>query len=154
MEALNLKKLRSRLVFAYFVVVLLFLIGCSTPTYIYREVPYYVPAIHDTIPLVADTVYAPTDSNAYWEGNVEDSLKNVIGWLKVYYNRRIAEMKLNPKMDTVYVSIENSKYLMITGFLERLITTFFSAMPFYWQILLIILLIAMLFVFYKLWKIK
>ena len=104
MEALNLKKLRSRLALAYFVVVLLFLIGCSTPTYIYREVPYYVPAIHDTITLLPDTVYAPTDSNAYWEGNVEDSLKNVIGWLKVYYNRQIAELKLNPHTDTLIIT--------------------------------------------------
>ncbi len=138
---------------AFIVVLLLF--GCSsTPVIVETPYPVFIPGVHDTIYLEQDTIYAPTDSNAYWEGNVEDSLKNAIGWLKVYYNRRIAELKLEAKMDTVYISIENSKYLMITGFLERIITTFFSAMPFYWQILLIILLIAMLFVFYKLWKIK
>jgi hypothetical protein len=72
------------------------------------EVPHLVPVagVHDTIYLTQDTVYLPSDSNAYWEGNVEDSLKNVIGWLKVYYNRQIAELKLNPRVDTVKVTTE------------------------------------------------
>ena len=83
----------------------LLLTACSTaPTIIYKEVPYYVPAVHDTITLLPDTVYAPTDSNAYWSGNVEDSLNNVIGWLKVYYNKKIAELNLYPRMDTVIIT--------------------------------------------------
>jgi len=107
MEALKLKKLRSRLAFAYFVVLVLLLIGCSsTPTIVEVPYPVFVPAIHDTIELVQDTVYAPSDSNAYWEGGVQDSLKNVIGWLKVFYNRKIAELKLNPHTDTVKVPVK------------------------------------------------
>jgi len=87
--------------FVLFTVLLLF--GCSTaPTIIEKPYPVYLLGIHDTIPLVQDTVYLPSDSNAYWEGNVEDSLKNVIGWLKVFYNRKIAELKLNPKVDTLF----------------------------------------------------
>lgn len=76
----------------------------STPTIVETPYPVFIPGIHDTIYLAQDTVYAPTDSNAYWEGNVEDSLKNVIGWLKVYYNKRMAELKLNPRIDTFFVA--------------------------------------------------
>lgn len=137
----------------YFLVLGVLLLGCSsTPTIIEKPYPVYLPGIHDTIELKQDTIYLPTDSNAYWEGNVEDSLKNVIGWMKVFYNRKIAELKLNDKMDTVYVPIEQNKYMMLTSFLERMITTFFSTMPFYWQILLIFLMIGLLFVIYKLWS--
>jgi hypothetical protein len=136
-------------------IVVLLLIGCSsTPTIIEKPYPVYVAGVHDTIPLAQDTIYLPSDSNAYWEGNVEDSLNNVIGWLKVYYNRKMAELKLNDKVDTVYVPIEQSKYLFLTAFLERMVTTFFSTMPFYWQILLIMLMIGLLFVVYKLWSKK
>jgi len=98
--------LKSRIGFAYsLMLVLLLIFGCSsTPTVIEKPYPVYLPGIHDTIPLAQDTVYLPSDSNAYWEGNVEDSLNNVIGWLKVYYNRKIAELKLNPRTDTVIVN--------------------------------------------------
>jgi len=98
--------LRSRIGFAYsLMLVLLLIFGCSsTPTVIEKPYPVYLPGVHDTIPLAQDTVYLPSDSNAYWEGNVEDSLNNVIGWLKVYYNRKIAELKLNPRTDTVIVN--------------------------------------------------
>lgn len=87
-----------------FIILMLVLFGCSTaPTIIEVPYPVFIPAIHDTIELVQDTVYLPTDSNAYWGGNVEDSLHNVIGWLKVYYNRQIAELKLNPHTDTLMI---------------------------------------------------
>jgi hypothetical protein len=100
----------------------LLLYGCSTPTIIEKPYPVYIPGVHDTILLAQDTVYVPSDSNAYWEGNVEDSLKNVIGWLKVYYNKRIAELKLNPKVDTIKVPIEipverDKVVQIISGFL-------------------------------------
>ena len=86
---------------AFIVVLLLF--GCSsTPVIVETPYPVFIPGVHDTIYLSQDTVYAPTDSNAYWEGNVEDSLKNVIGWMKVYYNKKIAELKLNSKVDTIF----------------------------------------------------
>ena len=81
---------------------MLVLFGCSTaPTIIEVPYPVFIPGVHSTIELVQDTVYEPSDSNAYWEGDVQDSLKNVIGWLKVFYNRQIAELKLNPRIDTV-----------------------------------------------------
>jgi len=86
-----------------FIILMLVLFGCSAPTIIEVPYPVFIPAIHDTIELAQDTVYAPSDSNAYWEGDVQDSLKNVIGWLKVFYNRQIAELKLNPRTDTIKI---------------------------------------------------
>ncbi len=87
-----------------FIILMLVLFGCSTaPTIIEVPYPVFIPAIHDTIELVQDTVYLPSDSNAYWEGDVQDSLKNVIGWLKVFYNRQIAELKLNPRTDSIII---------------------------------------------------
>lgn len=98
--------IKSRLAFYYFVVVaLLLLSGCNgAPTIIEKPYPVYYPGIHDTIYMSQDTVYSPIDSNAYWEGNVEDSLKNVIGWLKVYYNKKIAELKLSSHTDSIIVN--------------------------------------------------
>ena len=82
----------------------LLLLSCSSaPIIVETPYPVFIPGVHDTIYLAQDTVYAPTDSNAYWEGNVEDSLKNVIGWLKVFYNKKIAELKLNPHTDTLMI---------------------------------------------------
>lgn len=89
----------------------LFIFGCnSTSNIIEKPYPVYIPGVHDTISLKADTVYLPSDSNASWSGNVEDSLHNVIGWLKVFYNRKIAELKLHPKIDTVKVKETITEY--------------------------------------------
>ena len=101
----DLKKLHSRLACLYFIVLVLLLCSCSTPTYIYKEIPYVVetPALVDTITLIPDTVYLPTDPNASWSGEVTDSLDNVIGELKVFYNRKIAELNLYAKTDTFIV---------------------------------------------------
>lgn len=89
----------------------LILLSCSSaPTLVEVPYPVFIPGVHDTIQLVQDTIYVPSDSNAYWEGNVEDSLKNVIGWMKVYYNRKIAELKLNPRIDTVKVKEKVVEY--------------------------------------------
>lgn len=101
------------------------LISCnSAPLIVETPYPVYIPGIHDTIYLQQDTVYKETDSLAYWEGNVEDSLKNIIGWLKVFYNRKIAELKLNPRTDSVIVhdtipSIPKDNVVqVISGFLD------------------------------------
>ena len=104
----GLKKLHSRTACLYFIVLVLLLCFCScssTPTYVYKEIPYVVetPALVDTITLILDTVYVASDSNASWSGEVKDSLDNVIGSLKVYYNRKIAGLNLYAKTDTFIV---------------------------------------------------
>lgn len=97
---LNRKRLVSRIAFIYFVVVLLLLIGCSGTNTIIREVPIYLekPALIDTITLV-DTVVV---GDSIWYGQVNDSLGKVIGDLKVYFKKKIAELKLNATKDTVW----------------------------------------------------
>ena len=89
-----------------FYAALLLLIGCSgSPRIIEREikVPYEI-AVHDTI-ILRDTVI---NQDTLWSGEVVDSLNNVIGWLKVFYNKRIAELKISKKdtatiTDTVFI---------------------------------------------------
>lgn len=98
-----MEKLKSIFSFTYFVamvVLSLVLIGCgSTTRVIEREVkvPYEV-TIKDTIAL-KDTVIL---GEGFWYGEVVDSLNNVIGNLKVYYSRKIAELDIK-KIDTVTV---------------------------------------------------
>lgn len=108
---LNRKKLVSRLAFVYFILVLLLLlIGCSGTNTIVREVPIYIekPALTDTVTLT-DTVIV---GDSVWYGQVEDSLGQVIGDLKVYFQKKIAEIKLNAQKDTIIyvdtVKVDNS----------------------------------------------
>ena len=86
-------------------ILVLILLGCSSaPTVITRVIKEPVEyAVHDTITL-HDTIY---HNEPVWEGNVEDSLKNVIGWLRVYYNSKIAELKLTKK-DTVTITVRDT----------------------------------------------
>lgn len=82
----------------------LLLFGCSSaPTIIEREieVPVLVPAVHDTI-MLKDTVIV---KDSLWYGEVQDSLGRVIGDLKVFFKRKIAELKLNEKKDTIRVPV-------------------------------------------------
>jgi len=96
----------SRVAFCYFIlVVLLFLVGCSSaPEIIIKEikVPYYLPAIHDTITL-KDTVIK---SDSAWIGSVTDSLGRVIGDLTVYFKKKIASINL--LKDTIYVPYKDT----------------------------------------------
>lgn len=127
--------IKPKLSLVYFLlVVLLLFFGCSsTPTIIEKPHIKYTPEFHTTIELVQDTVYLPIDSNAYWIGNVEDSLENVIGWLKVYYNKKIAELNLNAKQDTFIV--HDTIPAMPISYVE----TVYGLLPSWAQIILITL---------------
>jgi len=115
---------------------------CSTSTITVTEIDTIT--IHDTVQL--------TDLDSIWVGGIYSG-KDSIGSIAVSPKSKTAVVDIKwLKPDTLIVPIESTKYLILTGFLERMITTFFSAMPFYWQILLILLLIALLFVVFKLWK--
>jgi hypothetical protein len=137
MELAKLKNLFS-------IILVVLLLGCSsTPQFI--PVPHIDSIyVHDTIPLY--------DTGDVWIGGIYSG-KDSIGSIAVSPKSKTAVVDIKwLKPDTLIVPIESTKYLILTGFLERMITTFFSAMPFYWQILLILLLIALLFVVFKLWK--
>jgi len=112
MYTFKFKRLSAIAGFIFFIAVLLLLIGCSgSPQLIEREikVPYEI-AVHDTI-FLQDTVI---NQDTVWSGEVVDSLNNVIGWLKVFYNKKIAELKISKK-DTAAVEITagNSNPLML-----------------------------------------
>lgn len=81
--------------------------GCgSTPAIIEREIKVpFETTIHDTISL-RDTII---NQDTLWSGQVIDSLNNVIGWLKVFYKNKIAELKLK-KADTVKTIIADTLY--------------------------------------------
>jgi predicted nuclease of restriction endonuclease-like RecB superfamily len=64
--------------------------------------------VHDTV-LLRDTVIS---KDSLWTGEVVDSLNNVIGWLRVYYNKKIAELSISKYdtlliHDTLYISKES-----------------------------------------------
>lgn len=82
----------------------LFLIACSSSVkVIEREVPVIVEtsAVSDTVTL-RDTV----DSNDYYLfGVISDSLKNELGNLKVFFEKKMALLSLKPKVDTITVHL-------------------------------------------------
>lgn len=124
----------------YLLAITAILIGCSSnPIIVEEPYPVYYPGVHDTVYLEQDTVYSVLDSNAYWSGDVEDSLMNVIGWLKVYYNRKIAELKLNSRTDTV----------MVTDTLQaqpiRIVETVYGLLPEWGQIALMLIASLLLY---------
>lgn len=119
----------------------LLLIGCSsTPTIIEKPYPVYFPGSHHTIELVQDTVNSPIDSNAYWEGGVTDSLKKKIGWLKVYYNRKIAELKLHPRTDTIIV--RDTVYQKGD---KEIVETMIGLLPWWGEAVIILITIVLLY---------
>lgn len=83
---------------------LFLLLGCSSsaPTIIEKPVVVTVPEFRDTTIVLRDTVIV---NDSLWYGEVTDSLGKVIGDLKVYFKKKIAELKLNEKRDTIYIKI-------------------------------------------------
>lgn len=87
---------------------ILFFFGCSHTEYITKEVqvPIYIPEKTDTITLI-DTV---DGSDVYWFGNIADSLGKVNSELKIYYKKKIAELKQKSRTDTVTVTVTDTIY--------------------------------------------
>ncbi len=76
-------------------------IGCSSVKIVERqvEVPVYIDR-QDTL-LLKDSVSV---IDTFWYSDITDSLKGVIGGLKVWYNKKLAELKLKYP-DTVTVIV-------------------------------------------------
>lgn len=106
MNTFKYKRLGALLGFIHFFAIVLVLYSCSsTPTILEKEIKIPIETtIHDTV-LLRDTVIS---KDTLWAGEVTDSLNNVIGWLKVFYNKKIAELKISKKdtaviIDTVFI---------------------------------------------------
>lgn len=99
---LDQRKLISKLAFIYFLIVLLFLIGCSSTKPIVVEKPVVVTQLElrDTMIVLRDTVIV---KDSLWYGEVTDSLGKVLGDLKVHFNKKIAELRLNERKDTIII---------------------------------------------------
>lgn len=84
------------------IIVLFLLLGCSrtAPIVVEKPVIVTVPEFRDTAIVLRDTVIV---KDSLWYGEVTDSLGKVIGDLKIYFKKKIAELKLNEKHDTVYI---------------------------------------------------
>jgi hypothetical protein len=79
------------------------------------KIPYEV-TIKDTITL-KDTVI---NNEPVWTGEVVDSLNNVIGSLKVYYKKKLAELIISKKdtvrkIDTIFVEQPFNDFLKETS---------------------------------------
>jgi len=85
----------------------LLLLSCSqTPTIITKPVIVKVPEIRDTVITLHDTVIVRDDgiSDSLWIGNVKDSLGKEIGELKVYFKKKIAELNIKARTDTLFIT--------------------------------------------------
>lgn len=124
--------------------VLLLLFGCSSsPVIVERivEVPVYSPAVRDTI-ILQDTVIA---KDSLWFGEVTDSLGKVIGDLKVYYQKKIAELNLKAKTDTITVTVKDTVKVKEGQILETI-----SGFLNWWEESIVILVAVLLLA----WKAK
>lgn len=95
--------------------------------------------------LIGDTI---------WYGGITNEA-DTIGSLAVHPKSKKAEINIKwLKPDTLYVPIEDTKYLVITQTLEKVLTALLVAMPFYQKLIVLILIIAGFYIVYKLWKKK
>lgn len=129
----------------YLVVFLLSIIiygCCSTSTITVTEIDTI--AIKDTAQLA--------DLDSVWVGAIHNG-KDSIGSLAVYPKSRKAVVNIKwLKPDSVLVEIEDTKYLVLSQTLEKILTATISVMPF-WQKLLVLILVATgLYITYKLWR--
>ena len=140
------KKLyKSRLAFIYFiVVVLLFLSGCSST-------PQFITVTETDTILIHDTVHL-RDIDSIWYGGIYNG-KDSIGSIAVSPKSKTAIVDIKwLKPDSVLIPITDTKYLMFSSIIERVLATMFTVMPLYQKLILIIMLIGALIVIYKLWK--
>jgi uncharacterized membrane protein len=97
------------------------------------------------VQLIGDTI---------WYGGITNGA-DTIGSLAVHPKSKKAEINIKwLKPDTLYVPIEDTKYLVITQTLEKVLTALLVAMPFYQKLIVLILIIAGFYIVYKLWKKK
>ena len=123
---------------------ILLIAGCSsTSTVTITEVDTII--VRDTVQLV--------EQDTIWYGGIYNN-KDSIGSLAVYPKSKKAAVLIKwLKADTVYYEVPTSYPVILDGFLNRVLETFFKVMPF-WQKLLIILLIVAGFYIYYLFKRK
>lgn len=116
---------------------------CSTSTITVTEIDTF--SVRDTVQLIGDTI---------WYGGITNRA-DTIGSLAVHPKSKKAEINIKwLKPDTLYVPIEDTKYLVITQTLEKVLTALLVAMPFYQKLIVLILIIAGFYIVYKLWKKK
>lgn len=118
---------------------ILLLLGCSVKETVKTEiieVPVVTPGIDQDVTLI-DTVIV-NDSLLY--GEMIDSLNQVIGNLKVYYQNKLAKINIKPRTDTVKVEIVDT--LIIPG--ETNVITTISGFLSWWEEALLILIAVLL----------
>lgn len=108
---------------------ILLIVGCSSTQVIERkvEVPVYIER-QDTLILKDSTTLIDT----FWYSDITDSLKGVIGGLKVWYNKKLAELKLKYR-DTVTVTVHDT----VTVEREKPIAVISGLLPLWAELILI-----------------
>lgn len=76
--------------------------GCRSAAPVIIEKPIIIPGIKDTAILLRDTVI---QKDSLWFGEVKDSIGREIGNLKIYFIKKLAELKINERRDTIYVKV-------------------------------------------------
>jgi hypothetical protein len=84
------------------VLLLIMLSGCRTAAPVIIEKSIVIPGIKDTAIILRDTVI---QKDSLWLGEVKDSIGREIGNLKIYFSKKLAELKINERRDTIYVKV-------------------------------------------------
>lgn len=131
------------------------LLGCSSTPIIHEvevQVPVLVPAVSDTVTLVDSISVIDT----LWYGKIKDSLDSVIGDILVDCDKKIAEVKLYSRIDTVEVAYPDTQWIKTTDPIEnivlRVIGSLMNALPFWQNLIIIVILMGTVIVIIKIKK--
>lgn len=115
---------------------ILLIVGCSSTQVIEKivEVPVYIER-QDTLILKDSTTLIDT----FWYSDIVDSLKGTIGSLKVWYNKRLAELKLRYP-DTVRITISDTLFVEK----EKPISVISGLLPIWAEVILIAIAVLLL----------
>lgn len=116
----------------------LLFMGCSSIQVIERtvEIPVYIER-QDTL-LLKDSISV---IDTFWYSDITDSLKGVIGSLKVWYNRKLAELKIKYP-DTVKVTVVDT----LTVEKEKPISVISGFLPIWAEAVLIVIAVLLLWI--------
>jgi len=137
------------------IIVALLIFGCSSAPIIHEvevQVPVLVPAVSDTVMLVDSISVIDT----LWYGKIKDSLDSVIGDILVDCDKKIAAVKIYSRIDTVEVAYPDTQWVKTTDPIEnvvlRVIGSLMNALPFWQNLIVIVILMGTVIVIIKIKK--
>lgn len=121
----------------------LLIAGCCSTKVIEKPIAITVPyEVVDTVKLIGDTI---------WYGGITNH-GDTVGAIAVNPKSKTAVVDIKDEInhtDTVYYEVPTSYPVLLDSFLDRLLTTFFTAMPFWQKLILILLAAGLIYIVYS-----